>query len=770
MRRPPAILLTLGLALAAAGCSRPPGLFNDQNAHAHLEMLAGTIGSRPVGTSANARARTYIVDQLRLFGYEVRVQDADARRASFGLTARVSNIIAVRPGKRSEAVGLVSHYDSVPMGAGASDNALAVAVSLEAARVLAARSDPNWSVMVLVTDGEEAGLMGAAALVTDREVMRRLHAYINFDSVGRAGSPMLFEAGPGNDWLMRTWQRYAPAPRGGSFVTEIYKRLPNDTDFSVLKLHEIPGLNFAAVRDTYAYHTDRDTPERVPVQTIRKSGEQIVAIAQALDATDITQRTPHERTFFDVGGQSAASLGRLAGTVLAIAALVLGIVSWVKTMATAVRLEGLLRWLFTCLWILLGGAAVVGAMIGTTVALRGASTVYHPWYAYPGRLFMLMLAVGVTVGWSVARLGRWLPARAHGVRHPVVVWSVALPAWIALAGAAAWFVPGAAYLWLVPLFAAGLLLAVIPTANAAAVRLASVIVLGIAGTLWIVNTHDLLHFMVGQLGRTPIVTPSFVYAAMMSLCGVMIVPPLVATIASTHPVLRPSLATTFGLLAIAATAGYAYAAPAYTNEAPLRRYARAIQDGQGPTTWEVGSAEPGLDLGPGAPGGWTTDASALPVSVPFPRLRHPFVFRASGPMAGPLPIGIQAFTVQPLPGGSELTVTVVPHMQGLRVSFVMPAGVEPARSNLPGVQRLDRWVATYVAPPIEGVTFRAGFGPLPQDALRNFRLAVTAVGSPAPGGWKPPAWLPNERTAWTAEATWIVAPFDLPIAPVPPLR
>ena len=115
------------------------------NARAHVGMLAGTIGSRPIGTPANAKARAYIIDQLRLFGYEVRVQEADARRAALGLTARVANIIAVRPGRRSEAIGIVSHYDSVPAGPGAGDDALGVGVSLEAARVLAARADRNWT-------------------------------------------------------------------------------------------------------------------------------------------------------------------------------------------------------------------------------------------------------------------------------------------------------------------------------------------------------------------------------------------------------------------------------------------------------------------------------------------------------------------------------------------------------------------------------------------------------------------------------------------------
>ena len=99
-------LLLASLAVAAsAGCSRPPGLFSEPNARAHIGMLAGTIGSRPIGTPANARARDYIIDQLRLFGFDVRVQEADARRAALGRTARVANIIAVRPGRRSEAIG-----------------------------------------------------------------------------------------------------------------------------------------------------------------------------------------------------------------------------------------------------------------------------------------------------------------------------------------------------------------------------------------------------------------------------------------------------------------------------------------------------------------------------------------------------------------------------------------------------------------------------------------------------------------------------------------
>ena len=116
--------------------------------------------------------------------------------------------------------------------------------------------------------------------------------------------PALFETGPGNGWLIGPWARRAAAA-SASFGVEIYRRLPNDTDFSILKRQGIPGLNFAVVGDSYAYHTTQETPERLSPVTLRESGDQIVALVTALDGVDITQRSPTERTFFDVASASA---------------------------------------------------------------------------------------------------------------------------------------------------------------------------------------------------------------------------------------------------------------------------------------------------------------------------------------------------------------------------------------------------------------------------------------------------------------------------------
>src|SRR5580765_1064948 len=127
MRQRVRLLFLIALLPALGACTRSAGLFSEANARAHVSMLAGTIGSRPVGSEANAKARAYIIDQLKLYGYEVRVQETDAVRPEIGRTAHVANIIASLGGRRPEAFGLVSHYDSAPESPGAADNGLGVA-------------------------------------------------------------------------------------------------------------------------------------------------------------------------------------------------------------------------------------------------------------------------------------------------------------------------------------------------------------------------------------------------------------------------------------------------------------------------------------------------------------------------------------------------------------------------------------------------------------------------------------------------------------------
>jgi hypothetical protein len=383
----------------------------------------------------------------------------------------------------------------------------------------------------------------------------------------------------------------------------------------------------------------------------------------------------------------------------------------------------------------------------------------------------MLLALGTLAGWLAVRIGALLPARAHAPRHPILVWSLTLPVWVVLAGVISSTAPSAGYLWSVPLLVAGIGLLAVPVTNIPAVRSVSVVILAVAGTLWLQDTSELLRFMVALFGRLPLITPVWVYAVLMLACGAMVVPPFIAAVTATKPILRPSLVTAALLVVIVITAGLAYRAPAYTFAQPQRRSARVlVEPGAATATYEVASQEPGLDLDPSAPPGWYRATDAPKISVPTGRYTLPFVFRTTAPSPGPAPAAVTVFELKELAGGTELTMTIAPQAPGLAVVFVLPEGLQPSRSSLPGRLVRGRWWATYMGVPSDGVTWRASFKTGAESRLASTVAVVWSSRFPGGNGWQMlPAWLPQEHVVWDMDIAWIITPPPV-IAPVAPIR
>ena len=251
----------------------------------------------------------------------------------------------------------------------------------------------------------------------------------------------------------------------------------------------------------------------------------------------------------------------------------------------------------------------------------------------------------------------------------------------------------------------------------------------------------------------------------------MVAPPFIATVAAERPLIRPTAVTVVCLLAVAITAPLAYVAPAYTYAQPLRRDVRAFQDDDSSVSlWQIGSNKPGIDVADGAPTDWVPGRSERQTTVPRALLRNPFVFSGTALALGPAPAQITSYRVRDVTGGQELAIAVASREPGVSVAFVLPDGVMPARSSLPGVRRLGRWTAIYIAPPAEGVAFRASFTGVSEERLRQTRVTVSSSRLPGGSGWQSlPAWLPQDRTVWTARATWVL-PNPVPFEPIPPLR
>src|SRR5690606_34842914 len=123
---------------------------------------------RPVGSAAHAATRAYLFEALQQLGLETEVQHATGTRRTGTVlrVAQVANIVARLPGADSSgAIVLMSHYDTVPHSPGAADAGNGVAAILETVRALRAGPPLNNDVIVLITDAEEPGLLGAQAFV-----------------------------------------------------------------------------------------------------------------------------------------------------------------------------------------------------------------------------------------------------------------------------------------------------------------------------------------------------------------------------------------------------------------------------------------------------------------------------------------------------------------------------------------------------------------------------------------------------------------------------
>jgi hypothetical protein len=200
-----AVLVVLVAVIVGAHLARTPPAprpasssadgFSAERAFGHVEQIA--VVPHPVGSAANAAVRDYVLAELRDLGLQPNVLTATAVRGNE--LARVENIHARIPGRASTGhVVLAAHYDSVAHAPGAADDAAGVAAILETARALRATSPLRNDIDLVITDGEEPGLLGAQAFVTSGVIDPSRSIVVNLEAGGSSGPSMLFQSSPGN--------------------------------------------------------------------------------------------------------------------------------------------------------------------------------------------------------------------------------------------------------------------------------------------------------------------------------------------------------------------------------------------------------------------------------------------------------------------------------------------------------------------------------------------------------------------------------------------
>lgn len=501
---------TLALALVLAmlagrppsplPAAAPPEVFSAGRALTDVAVIARE--SHPTGSAENARARDYILARMTALGLSPQVQaDFSLRRVArvqqpVFLGGRIENIVGVLPGRdrSAPALALMAHYDSVPGSPGAADDAAGVAAALEVARILKARGTPARDVIFLVTDGEEAGLLGAEAFFDRHPLAGRIGFLVNMEARGGGGLVQMFQTGARNAGTIDLLQRTASQPSASSLSVLLYSAMPNDTDFTVSRAARVDGLNFAFIGRQFDYHAATSTPANLDKGSLQHMGDQVTAVALDLSQSPTLPGRGPDKVFSHIFGSLVIAYPAAVGwLVLAACAGLLALSVRNARRSGALDAPGVVRGVGAAIYLLLLSGALLH--LARRVAAEGAgfleqrsllarvttwetalllislaALMLAPRFTARGRSRLqagaLALAAGAAAlpfGWDLAAVALGVAAAVAGVMTfgpPVRVapaWTGVLLTGLAAALALQVLAPAAAFLVAWPLLAACLL-------------------------------------------------------------------------------------------------------------------------------------------------------------------------------------------------------------------------------------------------------------------------------------------------------------------------
>ena len=251
----------------------------------HLEEIARA--PHPIGSPAHDRLAGYLQAELEELGGSFEVQAASVPELR---GYEIHNLMVRFPG--TDPTGTIlfaTHYDSVPPGPGVGDAGVSVAALVETARALAAGGPLRNDVIVMLTDGEEAGLFGGRAFVDEHPWAADVDLVFNFEGRGVSGTPGIVEMErPTVDLISGIFDAAPPlatSPLSDVATPESYRN--RVSDFGEFRRLDIQGAHFAIVGESLYYHTPLDDLERSSRDTVQHLGETALGLARHFGAADL---------------------------------------------------------------------------------------------------------------------------------------------------------------------------------------------------------------------------------------------------------------------------------------------------------------------------------------------------------------------------------------------------------------------------------------------------------------------------------------------------
>lgn len=420
----------------------PPTEFSADRAYGHLTDLLQENIPHPTGSVQNRVIRDRIISKLKALNYTTEIQKSFSCGEWERSCAFVENIIAVKRGTTNNpAVMLSAHYDSVSASAAAFDDGAGVAVMLEIARNMTKLPDTENDIIFLFSDAEEWGLIGAAEFAKNHPLFSKVGSIINLEARGVTGLSAMFETGENNNRLMDVFRDNIKQPSSNSLTYEFYKTMPNSTDYTVYKKHDVTGFNFAVSGGVMAYHTVLDDLAHVDMKSLQHHGDNAYALVRALANINADAlQSDTDSVYFDVFSNFLVKWSASWNFILILLCVVIA-AGGMRVLKKTYKLK---EYIYSVCGLFLSLFAVVVLGFVLSFPLAHWTDIHglehpHPW---PGRIALFMLVTIVTL-----TTARWLSLKASP--GAIVMMSAALS--VILSVISALLMPGAVYLFLVPL-------------------------------------------------------------------------------------------------------------------------------------------------------------------------------------------------------------------------------------------------------------------------------------------------------------------------------
>ncbi len=258
-----------------------------------------------MGSAEHARVRDYLVSRLHQLGCDsVDVQHATGFNTlgDTPIAAAVDNVICLKRGTHpGRSVVLMAHYDAVPRSHGAADDGSGVVAILETLRALQHSPPLGNDLVAVLTDAEEAGLLGAEAFVDLHPWAQGAGVVLNVDSRGVSGPAYMFQTTVGDAPLISILADAVPDARASSLTGDVYRLLPSDTDLSIW-LHSAwqgGGYNLGFVGGVTHYHTPRDNVASLDPGSLQHEGDYLLPLTRSLGNADLAPLRTTDAEYFD---------------------------------------------------------------------------------------------------------------------------------------------------------------------------------------------------------------------------------------------------------------------------------------------------------------------------------------------------------------------------------------------------------------------------------------------------------------------------------------